>query len=204
MFGITRGIRCVFSGKFKGDETVWEILTAALQEKSVDVGVLRICDEENGLDGDIGIERNVFVIGGRIRGRDEQGWDAIKMLLTTKRGTFQYLDLRNRFPHGLDCGLKIRLTDLIAAWPHLPDSAEKLKCGRESLNRIKAYSDSQNLPIQPGKNKSVNNKFVSNGSENSESTLGGLPNKLLGKLARIFEHKAQETSVRAVLDPNRR
>lgn len=160
------GIKCIFSGQFEGGETVKEVLLAMLQQKSVDLGVLRIHSKESGIDGDIGIERNTFVVGGRLRGRDERGWDAIKLLLDSDNATFQYLALRDRLPHGLDCGLKIRLTDVIANWPNLPESADKMKCGRESLARIKAYS---NKNANAEKNRMT---------EKKES--------LLGKLARLF------------------
>jgi hypothetical protein len=133
------GIRTVCSGKIGGHTTGREILWSALKQRNVEFGVLRIHNKTTGTEGDIGIAKGIYIVGADLSSRKEKGWEAVRLLLSAQDGTFQYLDFGEQFPHYLDQSIKIRLTDIISAWPALPDRAEQIMSGRNSLNRIRNY-----------------------------------------------------------------
>jgi hypothetical protein len=121
------------------------VLYAVLKEKQVNFGVLRISAPEHNIEGEIGVMYGVFVIGAEVRGRQERGYNAIRLLLSLASGTYEYFDYGNTPKQ--DEGIKIRLTELISLWPNLPAGMDQL-VHRTSLNRIRNISEGENCQTE--------------------------------------------------------
>lgn len=127
--------KMVVQGKIWANRTTREVLWSVLKAKNVNSGVLRIFQDK--VEGEIAISRGVFIIGGRMRSSSENGYDAVKRLLSMSEGSFQYLDYGDEFYQELDQNLKIRLTTVISVLPNLPQNIEQL-AGKNTLGRIRA------------------------------------------------------------------
>ncbi len=136
-------VKSVCSGSFgKTHAPMRVVLYSVLKEKKVNFGVLRISSPEHNIEGEIGVMWGVFVIGARILGRQEQGYNAIRLLLSLPSGNYEFLDFGDSHQSSLDDGIKIRLTDLISLWPNLPAEVDQL-VRRTSQNRMRMLSTNE-------------------------------------------------------------
>jgi hypothetical protein len=133
-------IKNVCSGSFgKTQAPMRVVLYSVLKEKQVNFGVLRISSPEHNIEGEIGVMQGVFLIGARVLGRQERGYNAVRLLLSLPSGNYEYLDFGDSHQASLDNGIKIRLTDLISLWPSLPAELDQL-VHRTSQNRMRMLS----------------------------------------------------------------
>lgn len=154
-----RNYDCVLSGVLKNGTTPREMLWSVLKERSVSFGVLRIVDTDRNIEGEIGIFQSTFVVGASIRGNHHTAYEALKVLLTAKNGSFKYLSLFDPLPSDLDNLERIRLTSLISIWPNFPHAAEALSY-KNSLNRMRG--------IKPQAEKSQTDEADTKAAKESE------------------------------------
>lgn len=148
MVGIRGSRTFIVSGEIGEYVTGRDVLAMVLGNKSVDFGNLHISADE-GIEGDIAIYQATYVIGAKIAGSELSGWEALKLLLSTKSGSFSYVEHHLQSQCRPKSDLKVRLTDLITLWPTYPMRAEQMKCGRTSFNRIMAYSGTHQSESEP-------------------------------------------------------
>lgn len=137
----------ILSGKIWSNRTAREVLYSILKIKNVDMGVLRITSADKSLDGDIGVARGIYLVGGAMRGRSTSGYEVIRLLLSLKEGQFQYLDFGDSFPKELDQDFKVRLTDVINVLPNLPERLEEIT-SKQTLNRIRSMNTEGPAPTE--------------------------------------------------------
>lgn len=137
----------ISTGKIWANRTAREVLWSVLKVKNVEFGVLRIVSQQKGLDGDIGVIRGIYLVGGAMRGQDTKGYDVIKLLLSQKEGTFYHLDYGDQIPAELDQGFKVRITDVINVLPDIPARLEDI-AGKNTLNRIRGFSPEETPPSE--------------------------------------------------------
>lgn len=148
MVGIRGSRTFIVSGEIGELVTGRDVLAMVLGNKSVDFGNLHISSAD-GIEGDIAVYQATYVIGAKVAGKDLSGWDALKLLLDTKSGSFSYVEHHLQSQCRPKSDLKVRLTDLITLWPTYPATAEQMKCGRTSFNRIMAFSGTQQSDMEP-------------------------------------------------------
>ncbi|MFN8555402.1 MAG: hypothetical protein U0103_28380 [Candidatus Obscuribacterales bacterium] len=138
-----RNYESVLSGVLKSGTTPREILWSVLKERTITFGILRIVDADRNIEGELGVFQSTFVVGASIRGGNYTAYEALKVLLTVKNGSFKYLSSADPLPSDLDNLERIRLTSLISIWPNFPHSPQALSY-KNSINRmrgIKAEKD---------------------------------------------------------------
>ena len=118
--------------------TIASVLQELVRIPDSELGILQIKDGNSAIQGEIGILRGTYAIGARLTADRRHGYEALKLLLRLKSGTYRYSDHSEDYPEELDNGFKIRLVDLINSYPTLPDKLEQIVSGRNSLNRIRA------------------------------------------------------------------
>lgn len=133
--------RVITSGKIWANRTCREVLYSILKIKTVNGGILRINDSANAIEGDVGILKGIYVVGGLVQG-GANGYLAVKSLLSTKEGTFQYIDVGEDVTPSCDQNLKVRITQIINMLPDLPEDVEELQA-KSTLSRIRAMDASQ-------------------------------------------------------------
>ncbi len=130
---------CVISGTLHAGTTPREVLWSVLKERNVTCGILRIIDVDNKVDGELGIFQGTFVVGASLKGGKQPGYEALKILLAVRNGSYRYTNYVDPLPPNLDNFERIRLTSLISIWPNLPSSAEVLS-NKNSLNRMRGIT----------------------------------------------------------------
>ena len=131
-----RNFDCVLSGVLKNGTTPREMLWSVLKERSITFGILRIVDADRNIEGELGIFQSTFVVGASIRGGNYTAYEALKVLLTVKNGSFKYMSSADPLLSDLDNLERIRLTSLISIWPNFPHSPEALSY-KNSINRMR-------------------------------------------------------------------
>lgn len=148
MVGIRGSRTFIVSGDIGEFVSGRDVLSLVLSNKSVDFGNLHI-SAEDGIEGDIAIYGATYVIGAKIAGSELSGWEALKLLLSIKSGSFSYIEHHLQSRCRPNSELKVRLTDLITLWPTYPQRPEQMKCGRTSFNRIMAYTGANQAESEP-------------------------------------------------------
>ncbi|MBI2812395.1 MAG: hypothetical protein HYX67_16440 [Candidatus Melainabacteria bacterium] len=131
-----RKFDCVFSGTLHAGTAPREALWSVLKERTVNFGILRIVDVDNKIEGDIGIYQGTFVVGACLRGGKQDGYNALKLLLAVRNGSYKFINYVDPLPADLDNFERIRITSLISIWPNLPLSVETLS-SKISMNRMR-------------------------------------------------------------------
>ena len=133
--------RIVTQGKLSSRTTLREVLWTILKDDKSAVGILRIEAANKRLEGDVCIQNSIFVVGASTKVPKSSGYEALKMLLHVRDGSFQYLDYSNAdIPiSDLQQGLKIRRTQLINRLPNLPARLEEIM-GANTLNKMRGYT----------------------------------------------------------------
>ncbi len=134
-----RKFDCVLSGTLQAGTTPREALWSVLKERTVNCGILHIVDVDNKIEGDLGIFQGTFVVGAFIKGGKQTGYNALKLLLAVRNGSYKYMNYDDPLPAQLDNFERIRLTSLISIWPNLPLSAETLS-NKISMNRMRGLT----------------------------------------------------------------
>ncbi len=140
--GRHRKYDCVLSGNLHAGTTPREVLWSVLKERTVNCGILRIIDVDNKVEGEIGIFQGTFVVGASMKGGKRAGYEALKILLAVRNGSYKYTYYVDPLPASVDNFERIRLTSLISIWPNLPASAEALSF-RNSLNRMRGLTTAE-------------------------------------------------------------
>lgn len=133
-----RKYEVVLTGTLQSGTTPREMLWSVLKERAVQSGVLRIYDTDRKIEGDIGIIQGTFVVGASLKG-GKTGYDAMKMLMSVKNGSYKYMNYVDPLPDDLDNIQRIRLTSLISIWPNLPTTEEGLS-NKNSINRMRGLA----------------------------------------------------------------
>ena len=140
--GRPRKYECVLSGTLHAGTTPREVLWSVLKERSVHSGILRITDVDSKVEGELGIFQGTFVVGAAMKGGKQAGYEALKILLAVRNGTYKYTNYVDPLPPTVDNFERIRLTSLISIWPNLPSSVEELS-SRNSLNRMRGITGAE-------------------------------------------------------------
>lgn len=133
---------CVISGTLHAGTTPREALWSVLKERAVTCGILRIVDVDNKIEGELGIFQGTFVVGASLKDGRQAGYEALKILLAVRNGSYKYTNYVDPLPPNVDNFERIRLTSLISIWPNLPLSAEVLS-NKNSLNRMRGITSAE-------------------------------------------------------------
>lgn len=128
--------RAVQSGKIWENRSTREVLWGLMKLQKISNGILKIQSPKTKVDGEIGVNRGIYLTGARTR-IGETGYAAIKKLLSVQEGSFSFVDNGVEGLGDLDQNLKVRITQVINVWPNLPERLEDLTA-KNTLSRIRA------------------------------------------------------------------
>jgi hypothetical protein len=128
----------LISGEFGEANPLRNVIWSILKEKGVEFGVLWISSPGHEIVGEIGVQWGIYIIGGRVRGANGTGQEAVRHLLTLPKGTYQYIDYSQSFVPELGQGVRIRLSDLANTKSDIANVLDKAAGNRESKTRMRA------------------------------------------------------------------
>lgn len=132
--------KAVQSGKIWENRRTREVLWGLMKLQKVQNGVLRIYCSKTKLDGEIGVQRGIFLTGARTADGSLTGYQALKKLLNVSEGNFTFTDHFDAELGTLDQNLKLRITTVINLWPDLPESLDNLSA-KNTFTRMRAAED---------------------------------------------------------------
>ena len=116
----------IIEGKITEDEGIDEILRTCAEIKSVQTPVLRINDDASDLQGRIGFSQGGYIIGGKIVPTGENGYEAVRKLLTVSVGNYAILDPLRKHVTDVNQSLWLKVDKIVPLLPNLPESPEGL------------------------------------------------------------------------------
>lgn len=111
----------IIEGKITADEGIDEILKTCAEIKSVNTPVLRINDNDSGLQGRIGFSQGGYIIGARLVPSGEVGYEAIRKLLSVQDGNYAILDPLRKHVTDVNQSLWIKVEKIVPLLPNLPE-----------------------------------------------------------------------------------
>jgi hypothetical protein len=120
----------LLQGKFTTDQDMLEVLNDVLALPGSSVGILRISNPQDQLNGRLTLYKRRYVIGATISDSAETGYQALRRLLAVRTGNFAYMETgQDEPPSDLAEPLCLDLPTLLE---HLPDLPETLPAASEA------------------------------------------------------------------------
>lgn len=126
----------LLEGQLSPQLGIREVLQAVLQQTSEATGILRISCPHRNLNGRLALVNGQFIVSAQIADSDENGYDAVKQLLTITEGNFAFLETDNNKSLDLGRAVHINLVSLIDRLPNLPDNPADLFDQQSLLDEV--------------------------------------------------------------------
>jgi hypothetical protein len=108
------------------EESIEEVVTSVAALKTCQTPILRLTDETSELQGRILFSQGGFLLGGKVNVTGETGYEAIKQLLTIKKGNYAVLDPGRRSTADLNQGLWLNYDKILEQLSNLLQEADKI------------------------------------------------------------------------------
>jgi len=116
----------IIEGTLTSDEGMNDLLETIIHLKTVPNALLRISSSKENVKGRVGFGPGGFILGGCIDDTGENGYAAIKKLLTLTSGNYAVLDTGHDLSPEVNQTLWIKGEKVLEIWPNLPESPDKL------------------------------------------------------------------------------
>lgn len=126
----------LLQGKFTADQDMLEVLNDVLALPGSSVGVLRISNPDDNLNGRVTIYKRRYIIGASISECPDTGYKAVRRLLSVHAGNFAYMETGEDEPPK-DMSEPMCL-DLKALMEYVPDLPEYLPAPAEAPDVLPA------------------------------------------------------------------
>jgi hypothetical protein len=151
----------ILEGQLSAQSGIREVLQAVLKQTSEATGILRISCPGRNLNGRLALVNGQFIVGAQITDSEENGYDAVKQLLTVTEGNFAFLETDDNKSLDLGRTVHINLLLLIDRLPDLPDNPADLFDQQSLLDEVfgpnnqasnqQSSIDTMVLPREPAK-----------------------------------------------------
>lgn len=111
----------IIEGKITDSEGIDEILRTCAEIKSVNFPILRINDNDSGLQGRVGFSQGGYIIGAKIIPSGEVGYEAVRKLLSVSEGNYAILDPLRKHVSDVNQSLWIKVDKIVPLLPNLPE-----------------------------------------------------------------------------------
>jgi hypothetical protein len=109
---------------------------AILESDNKRYSVLRIASATTGTSGRLTISESQFIVGAALSDGSEQGYEAVRRLLSLADGNFALLDLGSQAPPDFDQALCLSIARILQRFPNLPAGPAELFDEKQLLDRV--------------------------------------------------------------------